>query len=237
MIAKDLEYNSSDIVCEGYIAYEESSDIKRPGILVVPNWMGVGDFVKEKCRELASLGYIALAVDVYGKGVRPKNREEAAKLSSSYKENYLLLRKRLVDAMEALKSFELLKEGYIGAIGYCFGGTAVLELARKGVDIKGVVSFHGGLSTLDVNRNPIKAKILVCHGVDDPFVPMSQVEDFIKEMNERKADYQIIMYSDAVHSFTEKAAGDNKSNGSAYNELADKRSWNHMLLFFQEIFR
>ncbi len=237
MIAKDFEYNSSDVVCEGYIAYEESSDIKRPGILVVPNWMGVGDFVKEKCRALASLGYIALAVDVYGKGVRPKNREEAAKLSSSYKENYRLLRKRLLDAMEALKGFELLKEGYIGAIGYCFGGTAVLELAREGVDVKGVVSFHGGLSTLDISRNPVKAKILVCHGVDDPFVPMSQVEDFIKEMNERKADYQIIMYSDAVHSFTEKAAGSDKSKGSAYNELADKRSWNHMLLFFQEIFR
>jgi len=236
MIAKDFEYRSSDLACEGYLAYEESSDIKRPAILVVPNWMGIRDFAKEKCKELASLGYIALAVDVYGKGIRPKSTEEAAKLSSSYKENYLLLRRRLMDAIEALKGFELLKEGYIGAIGYCFGGTAVLELARSGVDIKGVVSFHGRLSTLDVKRDPIKAKLLVCHGVDDPFVPLSQVEDFIKEMNKRKADYQIIMYSDAVHSFTEKQAGSDKSKGTAYNELADKRSWNHMLLFFKEIF-
>jgi Dienelactone hydrolase and related enzymes len=237
MIAKNFDYRSEDITCEGYLAYEESSNIKRPGVLVVPNWMGVSDFVKEKCETLASLGYVALAVDVYGKGVRPKDREEAAKLSSYYKENYLLLRKRLKDALNAIKTVDLVKDDYIVAIGYCFGGTAVLELARSNEDIKGVVSFHGGLATLDINRNPIKAKILVCHGVDDPFVPMSQVEAFIKEMNERKADYQIIMYADAVHSFTEKAAGNDKSKGTAYNELADKRSWNHMLLFFQEIFR
>lgn len=237
MKAENFEYKSQDIICEGFLAYEESSDIKRPGVLVVPNWMGLKDFVKEKCKLLASLGYVAFGVDIYGKGIRPQNQEEASKLATKYKNDYKLFRQRMLDALDALNTINLVKDGYIGAIGYCFGGTAVLELARANADIKGVVSFHGGLSTLDIDRHPIKAKILVCHGIDDPFVPLSQVEDFIKEMNQRKADYQIIMYSDAVHSFTEQSAGSDKSKGTAYNELADKRSWNHMLLFFQEIFK
>ncbi len=237
MIAKDFEYSSEDVICEGFLAYEDNSDIKRPGVLVVPNWMGLRDFVKEKCKILASLGYVALGVDVYGKGIRPKDTQEAAKLATFYKENPNTLRKRMLDAFDAIKSIELLKENYVGAIGYCFGGTAVLELARSGADVKGVVSFHGGLATMDVSRNPIKTKVLVCHGVDDPFVPINQVLGFIKEMNERKADYQVIIYSDSVHSFTEPAAGSDKSKGTAYNELADKRSWNHMLLFLQEVFK
>ncbi len=237
MIAKNFEYKSGDVVCESFLAYEDSSDIKRPGVLVVPNWMGLRDFTKEKCKQLANLGYVALGVDVYGKGIRPQNTEEASKLASAYRDDYKLFRKRMIDALNALNSIDIVKEDYVGAIGYCFGGTAVLELARENTDIKGVVSFHGGLATLDPNRNPIRAKILACHGIDDPFVPLSQVEAFIKEMNERHADYQIIMYADAVHSFTEPVAGSDKSKGTAYNELADKRSWNHMLLFFQEIFR
>jgi Dienelactone hydrolase and related enzymes len=149
MIARNFDYRSEDITCEGYLAYEESSNIKRPGVLVVPNWMGIGDFVKEKCETLASLGYVALAVDVYGKGVRPKDREEAAKLSSYYKENYLLLRKRLKDALNAIKTIDLVKDDYIGAIWLCFGGTAVLELAKVKRRYKRCCKLSWWSATLD----------------------------------------------------------------------------------------
>jgi dienelactone hydrolase len=232
-----VEYKQDNAVLEGYLAYDDASQDKRPGVLVVHDWLGNGDYSKFRAEELAKLGYVAFAADIYGKGVRPKNAEEAAKVASIYKNDRSLMRARVQAALDVLKSNALVTPDKIAAIGYCFGGTTVLELARSGADIAGVVSFHGGLDTTQPATNSIKAKVLALHGADDPFVPSEQVQMFQKEMNDAGADWQMVYYSGAVHSFTRKDAGDDKSKGVAYNEKADHRSWQAMKDFFSEIFK
>src|ERR1043166_5696508 len=232
-----VEYKQGDATLEGYLAYDPGAS-KRPGVLVVHDWMGVGPFVKGRAEELARMGYIAFAADIYGKGVRPKNPKEAGELAGKYKGDRGLLRARVLAALDVLKKNERVDKKRIAAIGYCFGGTTVLELARSGAEIAGVVSFHGGLD----NPNPadarnIKCKVLVLHGADDPFVPSEQVAAFEDEMRKAGVDWQLVKYSGAVHAFTNPEAGNDNSKGAAYNERADKRSWDAMKSFFAEIFR
>jgi dienelactone hydrolase len=176
-------------------------------------------------------------VDLYGKGVHPADAGEAGKLAGALKGNRPLLRDRMKAALDSLRASALVDSRRIAAIGYCFGGTAVLELARSGAEVAGVVTFHGGLDTpTPEDARNIKGKILILHGADDPFSPLSTVMDLNKEMKDAGADYQIVLYSHAVHSFTNPAAGNDNSKGAAYNQNADRRSWQAMKAFLAEVF-
>lgn len=233
-----ITYKDGEITLEGYAAYDESIKDKRPGIIVVHEWTGINDYTKMRCEQLAKLGYFAFAADIYGKDFRPQNSEEAGKLAGIYKNDRQLIRKRVNLALDEIKKQSPVNTEKISAIGYCFGGTVALELARSGADIKGVVSFHGGLDTPNLSdAKNIKSKILVLHGGDDPFVPAEQVDTFKKEMKDAGVDYQIFIYGGAVHSFTNPNSGNDPSKGAAYNEKADKRSWEAMKTFFEEIFK
>jgi dienelactone hydrolase len=233
-----IEYKLGDTVLEGYLAYDNSFKGLRPGILIVHEWTGIGDYVKSRAEQLAKLGYIAFAADIYGKGIRPKNAQEAGVQSGIYMANRPLMRDRVLAGLAELKKQKYVYPKRIAAIGYCFGGAVVLELARSGVDIAGVVTFHGALD----NPNPeddknIKAKLLIQHGADDPFVNWEKVTAFRNEMAKTSVDWQFIAYSGAVHSFTNPASGNDPTKGAAYNAMADRRSWVAMITFFKEIFK
>lgn len=239
LVEQSIDYHSGDKVFEGFHVYDDSVEGKRPGVLVIHQWTGLTDYEKERSRMLAKLGYNVLAADIYGKGVRPSGPGEAGEAAGKFKGDRQLYRDRLMAGLDVLRSDERTDGSRIAAIGYCFGGTGVLELARAGADIDGVVSFHGGLGAaegMSALRGGVKAQILVCHGADDPFTPKEEVDAFQNEMKEAGADWQFIAYSGAVHSFTQKSAGDDPSRGAAYNAKADKRSWQAMQDFFGEIF-
>lgn len=232
-----IEYKDGETVLEGYLAYDASIKEKRPAVIVVHEWMGINDYTKKRCEQLAALGYVAFAADIYGKGVRPQKPEEAGKEAAKYKGNRALMRSRMNAALDWVKKSDKVKSDQVAAIGYCFGGTAVLELARSGADVKGVVSLHGGLDTpTPQDAKNIKARVLACHGALDPFVPQKDVEAFKKEMDEAKVDYMLIIYSGAVHAFTNPNSGNDPSKGAAYNKKADERSWEHMKLFLTNLF-
>lgn len=222
---------------QGTIAWDDASSAKRPGVLVAHDWMGEGPFSRSKAEALAKLGYVAIAVDLYGKGVRASTSDEAGKLAGALKGDRPLLRARMRAAMDTLLANKMVDPKRIAAIGYCFGGTAVLELARSGADVAGVVTFHGGLDTpTPQDAKSIKGKVLILHGADDPFSPLPTVMALNQEMKDAGVDYQIVLYSHAVHSFTNPAAGSDNSKGAAYNAEADHRSWEAMKGFFTEIF-
>ncbi len=233
-----VEYRDGDTLLEGYLTYDDSI-IKgqRPGVLLAHQWMGLGDYEKKRADMLAKLGYNVFAVDIYGKGVRPKDTKEATALATKYKSDRDLLRRRMTAGLEVLQTNELTDPKQIAAIGYCFGGTAVIELARSGADIAGVVSFHGGLDSPrpEDGRN-IKCKVLAMQGADDPFVTPKEMAAFEDEMRKARVDWELIKYGGAVHAFTQWDAGSDNSKGAAYNEEADKRSWEEMKQFFAEIF-
>jgi dienelactone hydrolase len=234
---ESVEYREGETLLEGYLAYDDSSRKKRPGVLVVHEWMGLNEYARMRAEKLGTLGYVAFAADIYGKGVRAKNTKEASALAGKYRGDRKLLRARVNAALEVLKAHVLTDNARTAAIGYCFGGTAVLELARSGAHVLGVVSFHGGLSTpTPGDAQKIRAKVLALHGADDPFVPPDEVAAFQEEMNKAGVDWQMIFYSGAVHSFTNPASGDDPSKGVAYNKRADRRSWEAMKLFFGELF-
>ena len=233
-----VEYKQGDATLEGFVAYDDAIQGKRPGVLVVHQWMGLTDYEKKRAEMLAQLGYVAFCADIYGKGVRPQNTAEAGAQAGKYKSDRQLLRARVNAGLEALRHQPLVDSKRIAAIGYCFGGTTVLELARSGADVAGVVSFHGGLDAPnpDDGKN-IKCKVLVCHGADDPFSSPQDIAALENEMRKGGVDWQLIKYGGAVHSFTQPMAGNDNSKGAAYNEKADKRSWEAMKQFFAEIFK
>lgn len=236
--SKLVEYKQGDTVLEGLSVYDDSLQGKRPAILVVHQWKGLGDYEKKRAEMLAGLGYNVLAADIYGKGIRPETPQDAGAQAGKYKNDRDLMRARVRAALEVLTRNDLTDTKRVAAIGYCFGGTTVLELARSGADITGVVSFHGGLSTPtpDDARN-IRAKVLVLHGADDPNVPGPEVAAFENEMRKGGVDWQLVAFGGAVHSFTDWNAGSDNSKGAAYNEKADHRSWEIMKQFFAEIFK
>jgi dienelactone hydrolase len=203
---------------------------------VVHQWKGLGDYEKKRAEMLAKLGYNVFAVDIYGKGVRLTNPTDAAAEAAKYKNDRALLRARVKAGLAVLQKDELTAPAKVAAIGYCFGGTTALELARSGADISGVVSFHGGLSAPTPSEGTLKAKVLALHGADDPHVPPAEVAAFEEEMRKAKADWALVSYGGAVHSFTDWNSGNDNSKGSAYNEKADQRSWEAMKSFFAEIF-
>lgn len=232
-----VEYKQGDTILEGYLAYDPTKSGQRPGVLVVHEWKGLDDYAKQRTEQLAKLGYVAFAADIYGKGIRPQTLEEARQQATLYRSNRPLLRNRVNAGLAELKKQPQVDPNKLAAIGYCFGGTTVLELARSGAEVEGVVSFHGGLSTpTPQDAKNIKAKVLVLHGADDPAVPDTEVLAFQKEMRDAKVDWQMISYGGTVHSFTNPKAGNDPSKGSAYNPESDQRSFAAMQGFFNEIF-
>lgn len=231
-----VNYKDGKTDLEGFIAFDDSVKTPRPVVLIVHQWMGLSENEKMRAKMLAEKGYVAFAVDIYGKGVRPTGMPEAGKLAGQYKENRKLFRQREQAAYDFIKKDKRVDAKKIVVIGYCFGGTGALELARTGAALSGVVSFHGGLANPQPeDAKKIKAPVLVLHGAVDPNVPPSEVDLFKKEMDAAKVDYQFISYSNAVHAFTQKEAGNDNSKGAAYNELADRRSWRELVNFLEDV--
>lgn len=233
-----VEYKQGDTVCEGVFVYDGAVSGKRPGVLVAHQWKGLTAYERKRAEMLAKLGYAVFCADIYGKGVRADNPQDASKLAGKYKGDRPLLRARVKAAFDQLKKQPLVDARRVAAIGYCFGGTTVLELARSGADVVAVVSFHGALATpTPEDATRIKARVLALHGADDPFVPPAEVAGFEEEMRKAKVDWQLVAYGGAVHSFTDWNAGGDQSKGSAYDEKADRRSWEAMKAFFAEVLK
>src|SRR5258708_1232718 len=235
--SKAVEYKQGETILEGLSVQDDAIRGKRPAVLVVHQWKGLGEYEKKRAEMLARMGYNVIAADIYGKGIRPDNPKDAAFEAAKYKDNRALLRARVAAGLEVLRKHDLTDPKRVAAIGYCFGGTTVLELARSGAEISGVVSFHGGLSTpTPADAKNIHCKVLALHGADDPNVPQKEVAGFEQEMRDAKVDWQLVAYGGAVHAFTDWNAGNDNSRGAAYNERADHRSWEAMKAFFDEIF-
>lgn len=234
---EDITYHDGEFELEGYLCYDKSKKGIRPGIVVIHEWKGIGEHIKMRCRKLAELGYVAFAADIFGKGVRPTTFESAMEQAAKYRADRPLMRKRANLALEELKKNEYVDTKKVAAMGYCFGGGTALELARSGAQLNGVISFHGNLDTpYPADSKNIKGKILICHGAEDRSVEMDSVINFIDEMKNASVNYEIDIYSDATHAFTNQESGNDPSRGIAYNKQADERSWQKMQGFFMEIF-
>ena len=234
---KTVKYNDGKQVLNGLSIKAEKQYSQNPGILLLPAWLGIDNSSKQIAQDLSKLGYTVFIADIYGEGNYPANTSEAGKQAGFYKKDYKAYQKRIQLALD-----QLIKSGAnadnIVAIGYCFGGTGVLEAARGHLNVKGVASFHGGLGK-DASRpaEPITAKVLICHGADDPFVSKEEITAFQQEMRDTKADWQMIYYASSVHSFTNPEAGNDNSKGAAYNAIAAKRSFEHLQLFLNEVLK
>ena len=234
--AEKVQYKQGDTDLVGYLAYDDSTAGKRPGVLVVHEWWGLTDYVKKRAELLAQKGYIALALDMYGGGKTTDHPKQAGEWATYIRQNRQVGKERFLAGYELLKNHRMAESNAIAAIGYCFGGYIVLATAQEGVDLRGVVSFHGALPDARVEPNTIKAKILVCHGAEDATVKQDQIVRFMDNLRYAKADWQVIVYSGAKHGFTNPAADSHGIPVLGYNADADRRSWKAMLTFFQEIF-
>ena len=234
---KDVVYKDGKTELKGFLAWDDSVTTPRPGILVIHQWMGLTDYEKGRAKQLAELGYVAFAADIYGAEDAPKDMAGAGAAAGKYKKDRALYRSRAKAGLKALSKQAGVDPKNLAAIGYCFGGTGVLELGRSGADVKGLVSFHGGLdSPTPADGKNIKGKVLILHGADDPYVPKADIAACEAELKAAKVDYQMTFYSGAVHAFTQPEAGNDNSKGAAYNEKADKRSWIALQDFLGEIF-
>lgn len=232
--------DADTVKLDGYVVYDENFEGKRPAVLVVHEWWGLNDYPKMRARELAKLGYIAMALDMYGNGRRAEDPAEAGKLSASIYTNPQLAGARFEAAFRTLKAYPQADTTKTAAIGYCFGGAVVLSMAKSGEDIKGVISFHGSLNDVTPQKGLLKAQVLVCHGADDPFVPQKDVDLFKKQMDSVGAQYNFKAYSGAVHAFTNPnatAIGEKFKIPIRYNAAADTASWNDMKDFFNQLFK
>lgn len=235
--ARAIEYRDGDAVLEGWLAVPDGLTGKVPSVLIVHDWKGVQEYPKSRAEQLAKLGYPAFVVDIYGQGVRPNDPKECAELAGKYKSDRATFRRRLLAGLEEFRKQPNVDPERIAAIGYCFGGTGVLELARAGADVRGVVSFHGGLDSPNpADGRNIRARVLILHGADDPFVPEAGISALTAELNGAGVDWQMVSYGGAVHSFSNPGAGNDKSTGNAYDAKTDRRSWEHMMAFFRELF-
>jgi dienelactone hydrolase len=235
-----VEYKDGDVTCKGVLVWDQGpaggKPVPKPGVLIIPEWWGINDYMKTRAKQVVELGYVAFIADMYGDGKVTADVKQAAEWSK-LRDDRPKFRARALAGLEAFrKNATGLDSTRIAAIGYCFGGTGVLEMARGGADLKGVVSFHGGLNMPGPAPAAITAKILVCHGADDPMVPPEQVQGLVSELQKAKADYQVIWYANSLHAFTNPDADKLKIPGIGYNKLADTRSWEAMKLFLAEVF-
>jgi dienelactone hydrolase len=237
MQARDVDYRCGEVNLRGYLALDERIGGKRPGVLVFHEGLGLGEFAMERARRLAGLGYVALAADMFGDRRQASNLQEVATLVGGLRAEPEKLRARGRAALAALAALPQVDAGRLAAIGFCFGGSVVLELAREGADLKAVVSFHGVLATkMPAQPGLVKASVLVCTGVDDPLAPPEQVADFKNEMQTgRVKDWQVIAYGNTLHGFTNPAADGSIMRTALYNEQADRRSWASMKSLFDEV--
>jgi dienelactone hydrolase len=240
VIGKEVDYRAGDTVLKGYLAYDDGIEGRRPGVLVVHEWWGHNAYARKRARMLAELGYTALAVDMYGEGKQARHPDEAGKFAGEVRKHMDIGEARFMAAMKLLQSQPTVDPDRIAAIGYCFGGGIVLEMARRGVDLDAVVSFHGSLGTdSPARKGAVKVPVLVLTGADDPFVPPEQVEQFRAEMDAAGVDYEIISYPGVKHSFTNPEAdtyGKQFGLPLEYNAGADRQSWATMQEFLDEIF-
>jgi len=238
---KTVQYRDGGVVMKGYLAYDKNIKGKRPGVLVVHEWWGLNQYVRKRARMLAEMGYTALAVDMYGEGKQAMHPDDAGKFSSELMKNFDTAKERFTAAMEFLKKQPTVNPDQIAAIGYCFGGGIVLNMARRGIDMRGVASFHGSLTGVKpAQPGNMKAKILVLHGADDKFITPEQIEAFKQEMKNAGADFQFISYPGAVHGFTNPDADEYAKEFNlplGYNEAADKKSWEELTKFLKTIFK
>jgi dienelactone hydrolase len=235
-----VSYTLDGQTYKGYVAYDANNKDKRPGVLVVHEWWGLTDYPRSRAKQLAALGYIAMAVDMYGNGKTAEDPKTAQELATPFYKDPTLAKTRLEAALNKLKTYPQLDTANVAAIGYCYGGFVVLNAAKLGANLKGVVSFHGNLSGVPVNKQQLKAKILVCHGEADQFVKKEEVDAFKHSMDSAGADYTFKSYPNATHAFTNPGAtekGKKYNMPIEYNEASDKNSWNDMKDFFNRIFK
>ncbi len=234
-----IEYKQGDQVLEGYLAYDANLQGKRPGVLVIHEWTGLNDFVRGQARQLAEMGYVAFAADIYGKGIRPQPPVASGQEATKYYNDRNLAKARANAGFEVLRSQANVDAGKTAAIGYCFGGSMALELARSGADADGFVVFHGGLRPTESEGKNIKGKVLVLNGADDTAVPATDIAKFKTEMDAGGVDWQLINYSNTVHAFTNPDSGarTGPTDNAAYNAESARRSWEAMKDFFAEIFQ
>ncbi len=235
MNTQPIPYRDQDKTLTGFLAWDDTGSTRRPGILVVHGGAGLDEHAKQRAQQIAELGFVAFACDMYGDGIAG-DRQRVMACGMELRDDPERLCRRAQAGLDVLASNPQV-DGRLAAVGYCFGGMTVLQLARSGVELAGVVSIHGSLrTTLPIQRSQVKAKILVCHGALDPHVPMGDVTTFIEEMNQAAVDWQLIIYGNATHGFTHQNAPAYNVPGVAYHAQADARSWAAMELFFGELF-
>lgn len=236
---EEVSYATDDTNMKGYIAYDENLKGKRPGIIVVHEWWGHNEYVRHRADMLAELGYTALAIDMYGDGKQAAHPDDAGKFAQNVLKNLDVASARFRKAMEVLKSHPSVDSTQIAAIGYCFGGSVVLTMANTGADLDAVAAFHSGIKLPVMPNEKLKARVLVCNGADDPFIPEEDVRAFKSKMDAVDADYKYISYEGAQHSFTSKAAdslGKKFNMPASYNKEADERSWQALKEFLADTF-
>jgi len=234
-----VSYTADGVTLKGFVAYDENVTGKRPAILIVPEWWGLNDYPKMRARKLAELGYIAMAADVFGNGKIAANPTEAQELTAPFYKDPVILKKRLDAAQKKIREYKQTDPENIAIIGYCFGGFAALNYAKLGADLKGVVSFHGGMGGAPLDKTLLKAKVLVCHGANDKFVAQKDVEDFKHKLDSLGVENTLKIYPNATHAFTNPeatATGKKFNMPIEYNADADRDSWNDMKIFLAGIF-
>lgn len=237
---ENISYKLDSLTMDGYVVYDENITGKRPAILVVHEWWGLNDYVKSRARQLAELGYIAMAIDLYGNGKRADNPADAGALATPFYKDPVMAKKHFDAAVAKLKEYAQVDSSNMAGIGYCFGGGMLINLARMGEPLKGVVSFHGSLLGTPADKNMLRSKLLVLHGNDDKFVPQTEVAAFKKQMDSIGASYKFVGYDGATHAFSNPnatAVGQKYQIPIAYNAAADTASWNEMKVFFKDLFK
>lgn len=238
--SEELSYDSDTAKLVGFVSYNENAKEKLPVILIVHEWWGLNDYAKNRAKQLADLGYLAFAIDMYGDGKTADNPGDAQKLATPFYQNPVGANTRIQAALNKIKTFAQADTTKIIAIGYCFGGSMVLNAAKGGLNLNGVVSFHGGLAGLTPEKGKTKADVLVCHGAADQFVPATDITKFKTQLDSVGASYKFIEYDNATHAFTNPDATENGKKFNipiAYNEKADKASWKDMLAFFEKVLK
>jgi len=237
VVSDVVQYTHQGVALEGYLAYDSALKGPLPGVLLVHEWWGHNSYIEKRARDYAALGYVAFALDVYGKGIVTTSPEEASKLSKPFYDDRALFRGRLKAGLDQLLAQKFVNSKSVAVLGYCFGGTGALELARSGAPLVGAISFHGGLSTPAPLTGPgqLKARVLVMNGAEDPMVKPEERAQFMDEMRKGEADWQFVEFGGAVHAFTNPAADGFKIPGVAYNAAADRRSFAMSKAFLKEV--